>query len=233
MKGEREERQDGSCFLSGQVAEHEVLEGRWKNGREQKGKWISQTPRSQGSLLGSGCTHWQWEYPRCEEGGGAEPGSSWGWAMSWGAGLELEEGVLEWLWANHTHQKFSPELPTPPKPQESQPLPLLQPSQPPGTRAESSDLTTAKITFPGKRFHLLKRILRKYCTQQWISDLFCSRWIFLSANKQVHQLMVWQAEFLKNIWLEHNKYSKMYYQNKCIYRQIKLELLSLKLGWGG
>ena len=188
----------------------------------------SNAPRCQGSLLGSGCTQRQWEYSWCQEGGGAEPGSSLGWARSWGTGLELEEGVLEQLWANHTHQKFSPALPTPPKLQESQPLPLLQPSQPPGTHAESS----AKITFPGKCFHLLKRILRKYCTQQCISNLFCSRWIFLSVNRQVHQLMVWQAEFLKNIWLEYNKYSKMYYQNKCIYRQIKLEFLWLKLRAG-
>ena len=80
-------------------------------------------------------------------------------------------------------------LHSPPKPQESQALPLLQPSQPPGTHAESS----AKITFPGKCFYLLNRILRKYCTQQWISNLFCSRRTFLSVNKQVHQLTVWQA----------------------------------------
>ena len=169
--------------LGGKMEECEGAEGKVKQ---------SMTPpprRCQGSLLGSGCTHRQWEYSRCKEGGGAEPGSSLGWARSWGAGLGLEEGVLGWLWANHTHQKFSPALPTPPKPQESQALPLLQPSQPPGTHAESS----AKITFPGKCFYLLNRILRKYCTQQWISNLFCSRRIFLSVNKQVHQLTVWQA----------------------------------------
>ena len=156
-------------------------------------------------------------------------------------GVSHELGRRTWAWGGGPGVTVSQSHPSEvfswtPHPTQAPRKPALAP--PPAKpaswhTAESSDLTTAKITFPGKRFHLLKRILRKYCTQQWISDLFCSRWIFLSANKQVHQLMVWQAEFLKNIWLEHNEYSKMYYQNKCIYRQIKLEFLSLKLGWRG
>lgn len=70
------------------------------------------------------------------------------------------------------------------RPQETSPCPsLLQPGQPRGRCADSSDLTTAKITFPGKCFHLRKRTLRKYRTQQRISNFFLKQ-MQLSVSEQ-------------------------------------------------
>ena len=171
--------------LSGLTAGHWALEKRQNVGREQKEKWSSQTPRCQGSLLQfwlsplAGGTCW------VHRGRRSSARKQLGVGQELGMGLPAthedgpEEGSLKWPCE-------------PVRPLKSSVLhsPLYRTSgklaiAPLLARAASWQtcrwlaLATAKITFPGKCFHLLKRTLRKYCIQQ-ISN-------FLKADESFRQ----------------------------------------------
>lgn len=90
------------------------------------------------------------------------PGSRQGWARSWGSRLPLThkgtpaEGTLVGPWEPIRRLKISV-LRSPPTPTSRESSLVLPPARPASWQTHRWLLTIAKITFPGKCFHLLKR----------------------------------------------------------------------------